>query len=102
MIAHPIIRGVSLLQVVKLLEEKLQKLQVKFKKCVLELGGSDAFIVCEDADQKSSKKKQARLQNNGQTCVAGKKIYHSRKSISRFCRKIHRRVSKISTRKSYE
>ena len=46
------------------------------KKCVLELGGSDAYVVLEDVDVDAAAEvaATARMVNGGQSCVAGKRL----------------------------
>lgn len=46
------------------------------KKCVLELGGSDAYVVLEDVDVPAAAKvcAAARMVNGGQSCIAGKRF----------------------------
>ncbi|MET0529049.1 MAG: NAD-dependent succinate-semialdehyde dehydrogenase [Microvirga sp.] len=46
------------------------------KKCVLELGGSDAYVVLEDADVEAAARvcATARMVNGGQSCIAGKRF----------------------------
>lgn len=47
------------------------------KKCIMELGGSDAYIVMEDSDldQAAQICVKARLINSGQSCVAAKRFF---------------------------
>ena len=56
------------------------------KKCVLELGGSDAYIVLEDADIEAAAKvaAAARMVNGGQSCIAGKRFIVVRSVLDRF------------------
>lgn len=48
----------------------------KIKKSVLELGGNNALIVLEDCDLEKTVETciQARFQNTGQSCIAGKRL----------------------------
>jgi succinate-semialdehyde dehydrogenase/glutarate-semialdehyde dehydrogenase len=56
------------------------------KKCVLELGGSDAYLVLEDADIRAAAKiaATARMVNGGQSCIAGKRFIVVRPVLEQF------------------
>jgi succinate-semialdehyde dehydrogenase / glutarate-semialdehyde dehydrogenase len=56
------------------------------KKCVLELGGADAYVVLEDADVQAAAKvaATARMVNGGQSCIAGKRFIVVRSILTPF------------------
>jgi succinate-semialdehyde dehydrogenase/glutarate-semialdehyde dehydrogenase len=56
------------------------------KKCVLELGGSDAYVILEDADMEAAAKiaATARMVNGGQSCIAGKRFIVVRQVLEQF------------------
>lgn len=56
------------------------------KKCVLELGGSDAYVILEDANVEAAAKvaATARMVNGGQSCIAGKRFIVVRSILEPF------------------
>lgn len=73
---NPIVRGVSLTGSEKAGAEVAATAGKYIKKSLLELGGSDAFIVLDDAEftKAAESGAKARLQNCGQACNAGKRF----------------------------
>ena len=67
------------------------------KKSVMELGGSDPFIVLEDADIETAVKSAvtARLINNGQSCIAAKRFIAVEKIYDEFEKRFVDEMKKV-------
>lgn len=69
----------------------------ELKKTVLELGGSDPFIVLADADIDEAVKVgvDARMLNNGQSCIAAKRFIVVEKIADEFEKKLTEQMEKV-------
>jgi acyl-CoA reductase-like NAD-dependent aldehyde dehydrogenase len=74
-----------------------QRATSQIKKCVLELGGSDPFIVCEDADieKASTGAVKGRFINNGQSCIASKRFIVVKNIANKFIEKFVQNTEKL-------
>jgi acyl-CoA reductase-like NAD-dependent aldehyde dehydrogenase len=74
-----------------------QRATSQIKKTVLELGGSDPFIVCEDADIKkaSDGAVKGRFINCGQSCIASKRFIVVKNVANEFIEKFVQKTEKL-------
>lgn len=76
LIEHPLVKAVTLTGSTPAGQAVAAKAGRSLKKTVLELGGSDPYIVLEDADLEETAEScvAARLVNSGQSCIAAKRL----------------------------
>jgi succinate-semialdehyde dehydrogenase/glutarate-semialdehyde dehydrogenase/succinyl-CoA reductase len=74
-----------------------QRATSQIKKTVLELGGSDPFIVCEDADieKASNGAVKGRFINCGQSCIASKRFIVVKNVANEFIEKFVQKAEKL-------
>lgn len=74
-----------------------QRATSQLKKTVLELGGSDPFIVCDDADidKASAGAVKGRFINCGQSCIASKRFFVVKKVANEFIEKFTQNTEKL-------
>jgi succinate-semialdehyde dehydrogenase/glutarate-semialdehyde dehydrogenase/succinyl-CoA reductase len=74
-----------------------QRATSKLKKTVLELGGSDPFIVCADADieKASTGAVKGRFINCGQSCIASKRFIVVKKVAGEFTEKFIQKTERL-------
>lgn len=98
-IAHPEIKGVSLTGSEAAGSAVAAQAGKHLKKTVLELGGSNAFIVCEDADLDKAVTVaiNARMQNTGQSCIAAKRFLIHKAVFDTFTEKFRQAMSQLKS-----
>jgi succinate-semialdehyde dehydrogenase/glutarate-semialdehyde dehydrogenase len=76
LIAHPLVKAVTITGSTPAGRAVAEAAGKALKKCVLELGGSDAYLVLADAkvDEAAKICAQSRLINGGQSCIAAKRF----------------------------
>ena len=74
-----------------------ERAAMNLKKCVLELGGSDPFIVLDDAiiDKAAEGAVKGRFINCGQSCVASKRFFVGKNIANEFIESFIKKASKL-------
>ena len=98
-IANPIIKAVSLTGSEQAGIAVATEAGKHLKKCVLELGGNNAFIVLDDANLEKAVAiaVNARMQNAGQSCIASKRFLVHENIEEAFVSQLKTAVQKLKT-----
>ncbi|HZF11368.1 MAG TPA: NAD-dependent succinate-semialdehyde dehydrogenase [Thermoanaerobaculia bacterium] len=97
LIRHPVVQAVTLTGSDKAGREVAAEAGRCLKKTVLELGGSDPFIVLDDADPAEAARQaaKARTINSGQSCIAAKRFIVEEAVADRFEEEFVRRMEEL-------
>ena len=95
-IEHPLVRAVTLTGSTPAGRAVAAKAGEMLKKTVLELGGSDAYVVLDDADLDHAVETcvSSRLINSGQSCIAAKRFIVTAKNREAFERRYVERMKR--------
>lgn len=98
-IENPIVKAVTLTGSTGAGKKVAQKAGECLKKTVLELGGSDPYIILSDADieQAAETCAASRLINNGQSCIAAKRFIVIEKVAAKFTELLKQKMSERVT-----
>lgn len=98
-IQHPKVKAVTLTGSEKAGKAVASEAAKHIKKSVLELGGSNALVVFKDADidQTIETCVQARFQNTGQSCIAGKRLLIHESLHENFVQKLIKKVKDLKS-----
>jgi succinate-semialdehyde dehydrogenase / glutarate-semialdehyde dehydrogenase len=98
-IKHDAVRSVSLTGSEFAGQKVAETAGRNIKKCVLELGGSNAFVVLEDADIERAAEVavKARMMNAGQNCIAAKRFIIVRQVSEKFIQLFLEKISKLKS-----
>ena len=96
-IAHPAVKAVTFTGSTTAGSKVAEKAGKYLKKSVLELGGSNALVVFKDADLEQTAQTcvKARFQNNGQSCIAGKRLFIHSDIYKELTQKLVNQVSQL-------
>lgn len=96
-IAHPVVKAVTFTGSTTAGSKVAEQAGKNLKKSVLELGGSNSLVVFNDADldQAAETCIRARFQNNGQSCIAGKRLFIHTDIYERMIKKLIAQVKKL-------
>lgn len=98
-ISHPHVKAVTLTGSEPAGAKVAEQAGCEIKKTVLELGGSDAFIVLDDADleQAATVAVKSRMVNTGQSCIAAKRFIVVEAVADSFLQKFKEKMQALKT-----
>lgn len=103
-IDHPLVKAVTLTGSTAAGVQVAQQAAKNLKKTVMELGGSDPYIVLEDANLEEAATICAagRLINNGQSCIAAKRFILVKSIEKQFIELFHQKMAARKTGDPFE